>query len=359
MWKKLLMFATIISTLTQTAMPASRSRNSFSTQASRLFNQRILNERRAQNELRVVAVLSQQILNQRDFVLSFDDEVLTVNSSEAQRLLDLVESYLERLNSMQDLQGIDTRINYSHEAGILQAELDALLRKSQADLEQAIRSGMTSVTGVEIATIIGGAIMLGGYVYSEYLDYVNDQEKIEELESDIESASEAADLAENVEDRICENDEEDDEEGEFGDDIIAEKDVPMFIDKNFIEVINSYQRYSSIQYLVEESFLKMDTRNFNPRDFVSHFVSEMDSIRTFALGTGSSFSSTSNSMSSVIESQTISFFGSFLDSSYEDSSEEYEYSDNGIVAEKDAGGTTSIISILEIQTKVMKSLFIK
>jgi hypothetical protein len=358
MWKKLLMFATIISTLTQTAMPASRSRNSFSTQASRLYNQRILNERRAQNELRAVAVLSQQILNQRDFVLSFDDEVLTVNSSEAQRLLDLVESYLERLNSMQDLQGIDTGINYSHEAGILQAELDALLRKSQADLEQAIRSGMTSVTGVEIATIIGGAIMLGGYVYSEYLDYVNDQEKIEELESDIESASEAADLAEDVEDKICE-DEDEDEEGEFSDDIIAEKDVPMFMDKKFIEVMNSYRRYSSIQYLVEESFLKMDTRNFNPRDFVSHFVSEMDSIRTFALGTGSSFSSTSNSMSSVLESQTISFFSSFLDSSYEDSSEEYEYSDNGIVAEKDAGGTTSIISILEIQAKVMKSLFIK
>jgi hypothetical protein len=358
MWKKLLIFATITSTLTQTAMSASRSRNSFSIKASRLYNQRILNERRAQNELRAVAVLSQQILNQRDFVLSFDDEVLTVNSSEAQRLLDLVESYFERLNSMQDLQGIDTGINYSHEAGILQAELDALLRKSQADLEQAIRSGMTSVTGVEIATIIGGAIMLGGYVYSEYLDYVNDQEKIEELESDIESASEAADLAEDVEDKICEDDDED-EEGEFSDDIIAEKDVPMFMDKNFIEVMNSYQRYSSIQYLVEESFLKMDTRNFNPRDFVSHFVSEMDSIRTFALGTGSSFSSTSNSMSSVLESQTISFFSSFLDSSYEDSSEEYEYSDNGIVAEKDVGGTTSIISILEIQTKVMKSLFIK
>ena len=39
--------------------------------------------------------------------------------------------------------------------------------------------------------------------------------------------------------------------------------------------------------------------------------------------------------------------------------ESFSDSDHGIVAEKDAGGMFGIISILEFQTKITKSLFIK
>ena len=221
MLKKIISIVLVSSLFNQVALSARRS---FQRPARRVLVPQVTQSQAIERRLTEVTVLAQDLLHVRNVVLEGISGNQVVNSRDAERLHDLIQNYLERFESLQNLEAITPGYNLSHEAGILKDELNAYMDKMTADMEDAIRGQMTGFTGAELWLLGAAVATLAATAYQAYNDYSNHEETMEKKEEELEDATERADFAESIEDKVCEDDEEEDKNN-----ITAETDIGMMI----------------------------------------------------------------------------------------------------------------------------------
>lgn len=369
MLKKLFITAILTSTISNAAF-AKRAHHT----SRKLVKKASVQTSRAQrNRQEVVAVIGQivqagAVIN--DLNLSVQSSLSTSGRVDTQAALELLETmnrYQDLFESINDLQGVQDNTNLSQLAGIINDQVNEMINKAAADLENAIASGTTG--WVQFSPVVIEAIIVVGTLatvaYSEYTSSENDkvaqqmheermsmlQEEIDNLEEENESLEEENESLENsietleeqtseleeedsqnweeFEECADENDNEDDDDN--SNDITAETDVTI----GMIERIKDYMGNDymngvyNMQNLMERyldfnhQMMQSGYRSFNAKAFANEMMGAMDSVKGYALK--ENFGVGSSDYGTFSGSSVESFFNSsVIYSSDEKGAEEYD-----------------------------------